>query len=174
MSPSCNRVFLVLAACGAIACSGMQERFKPMAIGDPVPAYATRTLAGDSAHVGNGQPQPLTLLNIWATWCVPCQKEFPDIERIHREYGPRGLRVLAVSVDSNIDDTKIREFMRRYQATFLVGHDAEGSIRTRYQSLGIPESYLISPDGKLLFRNPGAFPEGAANVRAAIEAALAQ
>ena len=163
---------LSIVACAALACSGMEERFKPMAVGDAVPAYSTRTLAGDTARVGTEAPQPLTLLNVWATWCVPCQKEFPDLERIHRDYGPRGLRVLAVSVDADGDDRKIRDFIGRYSATFSIGHDPEGTIRDSYQSLGIPESYLISPDGKLLFRNPGAFPEGAANVRAAIEAAL--
>ncbi|MEO5579911.1 MAG: TlpA disulfide reductase family protein [Gemmatimonadaceae bacterium] len=151
----------------------MEERFKPIAVGDAVPAYSVRTLAGDTARVGTGTPQPLTLLNVWATWCVPCLKEFPDLERIHRDYGPRGLRVLAVSVDAGSDDAKIREFISVHKSTFLIGHDPDGKIRDGYQSLGIPESYLISPDGKLLFRNPGAFPEGAANVRAAIEAALA-
>ena len=164
--------YLLAAAVVSVSCSQMGERFKPLGIGDAVPAYATRTLAGDTARVGPGQTQPLTLLNVWATWCVPCQKEFPDLERIHRDYGPRGLRVLAVSVDADGDDAKIRDFIGRYAATFSIGHDPEGSIRDRYQSLGIPESYLISPDGKLLFRNPGAFPEGAASVRAAIEAAL--
>ncbi len=164
--------YLVVSSVASVSCSQMEERFKPLGVGDPVPAYATRTLAGDTARVGAGQPQPLTLLNVWATWCVPCQKEFPDLERIHRDYGPRGLRVLAVSVDADGDDAKIRDFIRRYAATFSIGHDPEGAIRDRYQSLGIPESYLISSDGRLLFRNPGAFPEGAANVRAAIEAAL--
>lgn len=164
--------YLLAGAVLLASCSQMEERFKPLGIGDEVPAYATRTLAGDTARVGPGNMQPLTLLNVWATWCVPCQKEFPDLERIHRDYGSRGLRVLAVSVDADADDTKIRDFIGRYGATFSIGHDPEGTIRGRYQSLGIPESYLISPEGKLLFRNPGAFPEGAANVRAAIEAAL--
>ena len=166
-------LLLMVAATGS-ACSNMSERFKPLGVGDPVPAYAVRTLAGDTARVGPGMTQPLTLLNVWATWCVPCQKEFPDLERIHSDYQARGLRVLAVSVDAGSDDKKIREFIKFYKATFVIGHDEQGDIRTRYQSLGIPESYLISPDGKLLFRNPGAFPEGALKVRAAIEAALAR
>lgn len=172
MKRSIGAAYLLASAVVSVSCGKMEERFKPLSVGDPVPAYATRTLAGDTARVGDSQPQPLTLLNVWATWCVPCQKEFPDLERIHRDYGARGLRVLAVSVDADGDDTKIRDFIGRYSATFSIGHDPEGTIRDRYQSLGIPESYLISPDGKLLFRNPGAFPEGAATVRAAIEAAL--
>ncbi|HVF38395.1 MAG TPA: TlpA disulfide reductase family protein [Gemmatimonadaceae bacterium] len=162
-------VSLFAAAAG---CSDMKERFKPLAVGDAVPAYAAKLLDGDSARVGPGTTQPLTLLNVWATWCVPCQKEFPDLQKIHTDYSRRGLRVLGVSIDSDGDVERIREFAKRYSATFPIAHDPGGSIREVYQSLGIPESYLISPDGKLLFRNPGAFPEGAANIRAAIEAAL--
>lgn len=150
----------------------MEERFRPMAVGEPVPVYAARSLAGDMVSVGTVEPQPLTLLNVWATWCVPCQKEFPDLEKIHDEYGPRGLRVLGVSIDAASDDDKIREFAKTYGATFPIAHDPFGEIRRVYQSLGIPESYLISRDGKLLYRHPGAFPEGAAAMRVAIEQAL--
>jgi thiol-disulfide isomerase/thioredoxin len=152
----------------------MQEKFKPLATGDPVPVYAARLIDGDSASVGPGESRPLTLLNVWATWCVPCQKEFPDLEKIHRDYGSRGLRVLAVSVDAPGSEDRIREFAKVYSATFPIAHDPDGRIRDLYQGLGIPESYLISSDGRLLFRNPGAFPEGAASIRAAIEAALAK
>ena len=165
--------FLALAVAAA-ACSGMQDRFKPLAVGDPVPAYAALLVDGDSARVGPGAPQPLTLLNVWATWCVPCQKEFPDLQKIHRDYSARGLRVLAVSVDSEGDVERIREFAKTYSATFPIAHDSEGGIRDLYQSLGIPESYLISTDGRLLMRHPGAFPEGATNIRAAIDKALLQ
>lgn len=152
----------------------MQEKFKPLATGDPVPVYAARLIDGDSAAVGPGEAQAITLLNVWATWCVPCQKEFPDLQKIHTDYSGRGLRVLAVSVDASGSEERIREFAKSYSATFPIAHDPDGRIRDLYQGLGIPESYLISADGRLLFRNPGAFPEGAAAIRSAIEAALAK
>jgi peroxiredoxin len=164
-------LFIVAAAAG---CTQMQERFKPLAVGDPVPAYSIAVLDGDTAKVGPGVEQPLTLVNVWATWCVPCQKEFPDLEKIHRDYGPRGLRVLGVSVDADDDVERIREFAKTYSATFPIAHDRSGKIQDLFQALGVPESYLISTDGRLLYRNPGAFPEGAARMRAAVEAALAK
>ena len=167
-----RRSLAILLFAGTSACGGMAEKFKPLATGDPVPVYSTRLIDGDSASVGPGETAPLTLLNVWATWCVPCQKEFPDLQKIHVDYGGRGLRVLAVSVDVPGSEERIREFAKAYSATFSIGHDPDGRIRDLYQGLGIPESYLISPDGRLLFRNPGAFPEGAANIRSAIEAAL--
>lgn len=168
-----GRGALTLCAALLAACGKMEERFKPLAAGDDVPAYSTLTLAGDTIRVGVGQPRELTLVNVWATWCVPCQQEFPDLQRIHSDYGARGLRVVGVSVDAESDREKIPEFARTYSVTFTIGHDSQGRIRNLYRSIGIPESYLISPEGKLLLRYPGAFPEGAAVMRAAIEEALA-
>ena len=168
-------VYVSIACLAVTACSGsMGERFRPLSPGDPVPVYSVVTLSGDSVHVGPDRQEPLTLMNVWATWCIPCRKEFPDLQRIHTDYSSRGLRVVAVSIDSPGDVDKIREFASRYSATFTIAHDHGAVVRDRYRSIGIPETYLISPDGKLLFRNPGAFPEGAANLRAEIEKALAR
>jgi thiol-disulfide isomerase/thioredoxin len=163
------------AACALIAvgCSGTEERFRPLAVGDVAPAYSTYTLDGDTIRVGAGQPPQLTLLNVWATWCVPCQQEFPDLQRIHADYGPRGLRVIGVSIDAERNAEDIAEFARRYSAEFTIAHDIHDRVRGLYRSIGVPETYLISPDGKLLMRHAGAFPEGAAAVRRAIDSALA-
>jgi thiol-disulfide isomerase/thioredoxin len=146
------------------------EAFRPIAVGEPVPDFTVRTLEGDSARIAAGQP--VTLLHVWATWCGPCQKEFPEIEAIQREFGPRGLRIVAVSVDEG-DDDPVKAFVREKGATFEIGRDPEGSVRRLYQGIGVPESYLISADGRLLVRQFGAIPEGAAAMRAAIEKALA-
>lgn len=146
------------------------ERFRPIAIGEPVPEFSVRTLAGDSARIAPGEP--VTLLHVWATWCGPCEKEFPEIEAIQREFAPLGLRIVAVSVDEGGDDP-VRQFVREKGATFTIGRDPVGSVRRLYQGIGVPESYLISTDGRLLVRQFGAIPEGAAAMRDAIAKALA-
>ena len=164
----------VVAAVAAItACkpdADSDEAFRPIAVGEPVPEFTVRTLEGDSARIAAGEP--VTLLHVWATWCGPCQKEFPEIEAIQREFGPRGLRIVAVSVDEG-DDDPVKAFVREKGATFDIGRDPDGSVRRLYQGIGVPESYLISADGRLLVRQFGAIPEGAAAMRAAIEKALA-
>jgi thiol-disulfide isomerase/thioredoxin len=162
-----------LAIATAVSCkpnADRDEAFRPIAVGELVPEFTVRTLEGDSARIAAGEP--VTLLHVWATWCGPCQEEFPEIEAIQREFGPRGLRIVAVSVDEG-DDDPVRAFAREKGATFEIGRDAEGSVRRLYQSIGVPESYLISADGRLLVRQFGAIPEGAAAMRAAIEKALA-
>ena len=82
-----------------------------------------RTLAGDSARIAPGEP--VTLLHVWATWCGPCEKEFPEIEALQKEFGPRGLRIVAVSVDEG-DDGPVVNFVKRKGATFEIGRDPAG------------------------------------------------
>lgn len=159
----------VAIAVGCRPNAGRDEAFRPIAVGQPVPEFTVRTLQGDSARIAAGES--VTLLHVWATWCGPCQKEFPEIEAIQREFGPRGLRIVAVSVDEG-DDDPVRAFAQEKGATFKIGRDPEGSVRRLYQGMGVPESYLISADGRLLARQFGAIPEGGASMRAAIEQAL--
>jgi len=175
--PTARRAICLVATAIATAALGgckpnadADDAFRPIAVGELVPEFAVRTLAGDSARIAVGQP--ITLLHVWATWCGPCEKEFPEIEAIQREFGPRGLRIVAVSVDEGEDDP-VRNFVRDKGATFEIGRDPEGTVRRLYQGIGVPESYLISADGRLLVRQFGAIPEGAAAMRAAIEKALA-
>ena len=159
----------LLAAIGCKPNADQDEAFRPIAVGQLEPELTVRTLEGDSARIAAGEP--VTLLHVWATWCGPCQKEFPEIEAIQREFGPRGLRIVAVSVDEG-DDDPVRAFAEDKGATFEIGRDPAGSIRRLYQGIGVPESYLISADGRLLVRQFGAIPEGAAAMRAEIEKAL--
>lgn len=169
--PAAVLATVLLGAIGACKPNAdSDEAFRPIAVGELVPEYAVRTLAGDSARVTAAQP--VTLLHVWATWCGPCQQEFPEIEAIQREFAPRGLRIVAVSVDEG-DDDPVRAFVKEKGATFEIGRDPTGAIRRLYQGIGVPESYLISADGRLLLRQFGAIPEGAAAMRAAIEKALA-
>ena len=160
---------VVAIAVGCRPNASRDEAFRPIAVGQLVPEFTVRTLEGDSARIAAGEP--VTLLHVWATWCGPCQKEFPEIEAIQREFGPRGLRIVAVSVDEGGDDP-VRAFVQEKGATFEIGRDPEGSVRRLYQGMGVPESYLVSADGRLLVRQFGAIPEGAAAMRAAIEQAL--
>ena len=158
---------LLTTACGTAGSD--DEKFRPIAVGEPVPEFTVRTLGGDSASIAPGQP--VTLLHVWATWCGPCEKEFPEIEALQREFGPRGLRIVAVSIDEG-DDAAVRDFVTAKRATFEIGRDPEGFVRRLYQGIGVPETYLISSDGRLLVRQFGAIPEGAAAIREAIEKAL--
>ena len=145
------------------------DAFRPLKVGQPAPRYAVRIIGADSGRVGPGEP--VTLVNIWATWCIPCRKEFPELQALHEQYGGRGLRVLAVSIDRGRDGP-VRDFVERVGATFAIGHDEAGEIQQVFQTVGVPETFLIGSNGKLLWRLIGALAPEGRDVRAAIEAAL--
>lgn len=110
--------------------------FKASSI-DDVPA--TKTLADYKGQV--------VLLNIWATWCVPCRTEMPSIEALHDRFGPRGLKVVAVSVDNAGATDAVRRFRDQYGLTFEILQDASGKIQQNYQTTGVPETFVIGRDG---------------------------
>lgn len=100
----------------------------------------------------------VVLLNVWATWCLPCRVEMPSIEALQRTYGPRGLHIVAVSVDNAGADTAIRSFAKHYGLTFEILHDTTvvmtrdstrlpGTIERTYQTTGVPETFVIARDG---------------------------
>ncbi|HYW51752.1 MAG TPA: TlpA disulfide reductase family protein [Gemmatimonadaceae bacterium] len=166
----------VLAGCGkrdaGAPAATTAETFKAPAIGDVAPVFAVATIGGDSARIGGTARQPVTLVNVWATWCGPCKAEFPELQTLHTTYAPRGLRVLAISIDTEADDV-VTASARSMGATFTIGRDAADEVRGKFAAVGIPESWLISADGKLLWKHSGAIPAGDAGVRAAIDGALA-
>ncbi len=138
---------LLLGLSGCLPSEGVRS-FAPLEAGDAAPAYAGLTLSGDSISIG-GTSGRVVLLNVWATWCVPCRKEMPDLEDIYQEFGARGLEIVAVSVDQAGPD-RVQSFIDEVGTTFPIIHDQTGSIEELYPSIGLPNTYLIDRDGKLI------------------------
>lgn len=103
-----------------------------------------------------GVPSPVQLtqfrgqwvyLDFWATWCAPCRESLPWMAQLQKQYGPRGLRVVAVNVDT---DTAIAErFLAGLPGGFTVAFDTQGLTPTRYDIVSMPSSMLIAPDGRV-------------------------
>ena len=98
----------------------------------------------------------VTLVNIWATWCPPCRAEMPSMERLYRRFGPRGLAIVAVSIDSPGSTGAIRDFVREMGLTFDILHDSTGAIQRTYQTTGVPETVIIGRDGIIRKKIAGA------------------
>jgi len=141
-------------------------------VGRRVPAYSAVSLGGTPVQVGT-PGDSLTLVNVWATWCTSCREEMQDVQALHRIYRPKGLRVIAVSVDAG-SDTLVRRFVQREKLTFTVVHDQEARLQSAYHVSGVPSTYLVGSDGTLLWQHTGGIHGATDNVRAAVESAIAQ
>jgi len=90
----------------------------------------------------------VVLLNFWATWCPPCRYEVPMLDRIQKEYKNEKFKVVAVSLDSDVNSLK--EYLKSVSISFLVLSDSKGSVGYIYNILAIPTSFLI--DKKFIVR----------------------
>jgi cytochrome c biogenesis protein CcmG/thiol:disulfide interchange protein DsbE len=139
---------LLLAACGDAPGGG------PVKVGAEAPAYAAETLDGERAALAQMRGRPV-LLNVWATWCKPCQQEVPALEQLHRTYAPRGLQVIGVSIDQGDQEQGIREFLQEFGASYPIWLDPDGEITSAYSTMGVPNTFLIGPDGRVLWKHVG-------------------
>jgi cytochrome c biogenesis protein CcmG, thiol:disulfide interchange protein DsbE len=87
------------------------------------------------------------MINVWATWCLPCRVEMPSIEALNKTYASKGLKIVAVSIDDPGTDASIRAFVKQYGLTFEVLHDPQGKISDSYDITGYPETFIIGKDG---------------------------
>jgi cytochrome c biogenesis protein CcmG/thiol:disulfide interchange protein DsbE len=137
---------------GAAALVKFGPQIEGVNVGKRAPDFAAVNLAtGDSVSLKKAYVGHVTLVNIWATWCIPCRTEMPAMERLYQVYGPKGFRIAAVSIDEGgIED--VRAFVKEYGLTFDVLHDATGEIQREYQTTGVPESFLLDKDGIIVKR----------------------
>jgi thiol-disulfide isomerase/thioredoxin len=111
---------------------------------------------GGELDLASLRGKPL-LVNFWATWCAPCLREMPEIDRFHREFSPRGWQVLGLAIDG---PTPVREFLARVKIGFpigLAGLDGTDLVHTLGNPQGgLPFSVMISAGGQVLHRKMGA------------------
>lgn len=142
-------VLVVLGGGLVAAMHFLGDQLFPVGIGSKAPNFRAKVLGGDSYRTYQDYKGQVVLLNIWATWCPPCKVEMPSIERLYREYGPRGLKVVAVSIDDYVSEDSIRSFARSFGMTFDVLHDPTHAIERLYQTTGYPETFVIDADGTI-------------------------
>ena len=120
----------------------------PVEVGNKAPGFTATTLGAPvQAKSLTEYRGRVVLLNIWATWCQPCRQEMPSMEALYKQYGPRGFRIVAVSIDEPEDAEKVRDFVKEFGLTFDVLHDTTKAIQKIYQTTGVPENFLIGADG---------------------------
>jgi cytochrome c-type biogenesis protein len=165
-----RRMALSAVAVIALGCQEA-EQFRPLAVGDPAPAYAARELSGADVSLVDLRGQ-VVLLNVWATWCVPCQEEMPALQRLYSEMKDRGLVVLAVSVDQAGANEAVTRFTEELGIDFRVALDPALEVQRAFRTIGVPESFLIDREGRIAHRWVGPFDPQASEVRALLSEAL--
>jgi cytochrome c biogenesis protein CcmG/thiol:disulfide interchange protein DsbE len=121
----------------------------PVGYGSPAPNFAAKDLRTGTVRTLADYRGKVILLNVWATWCEPCKVEMPSMEELYRAYGPRGVHVVAVSIDNTASEDSIRAFAKGLGLTFEILHDPTQEIERAYQTTGYPESFVIDSRGTI-------------------------
>jgi cytochrome c biogenesis protein CcmG/thiol:disulfide interchange protein DsbE len=134
---------------GAVAASYfLKDELTSVSVGSAAPGFAAKSLAAAPAmKTLTDYRGEVVLLNIWATWCIPCRTEMPSIEAVHQALGPKGLKVVAISIDDEGAEQKIQDFAKEFKLTFEMLHDPAGTIQGIYRTTGVPETFVIGRDG---------------------------
>ncbi|HET8622686.1 MAG TPA: TlpA disulfide reductase family protein [Gemmatimonadales bacterium] len=159
-------------ALGAAALVKFSPDTQRVEVGARAPEFRAVDLAtGDSVSLRDRYRGHVTLVNIWATWCVPCRVEMPAMQSVYDSLRMRGFRIAAVSVDEG-DPTEVRNFAAALGITFDILHDPSGHIQQVYQATGVPESFLLNRDGIIMKRVIGAHDWGSPVNRQLVERLL--
>ncbi|AIC15655.1 redoxin domain-containing protein [Nitrososphaera viennensis] len=137
----------------------------------PAPAYQATTLDGKQVSLEDLRGQ-VVVLNVWATWCVPCRTEMPGLEALQQDFAGSDFKVVGVSIDDAGADDRINSFLKSKGITYTIWRDPSDRFASTFRTIGVPESFLISKDGYVLHQWKGAFDPMSEDTRSRVQAAL--
>jgi peroxiredoxin len=134
----------------------------PIQPGSEAPEFTVANLQGDTVRLSDFRGK-VVLINVWATWCLPCREEMPSMERLYQSLQGEDFEILAVSIDRAPGETDaggniggdVAEFVVEYGLTFPILLNPSGNIQTLYQTTGVPESFIVDTDGIIQKRLAG-------------------
>lgn len=113
----------------------------------PVPELTFFDGAGNEISLADFRGE-VVVLNLWATWCAPCRREMPSLDRLQARFGGDGLEVIALSLDRG-DVAKVREFYDELGISSLaIYHDPEARAGRELGAPGLPTTILIDRNGQ--------------------------
>jgi cytochrome c biogenesis protein CcmG/thiol:disulfide interchange protein DsbE len=131
----------------------------------PAPPLPSKVLQAPRATLASLRGKP-ALINFWASWCDPCRKEAPELERFNRSLHGAGR---LVGVDYTDQTGAARDFIHRYGWTFPVLEDPDGVYGARYEFSGLPTTVVLDSNGRIVETLQG--PQTEADLRRALDSA---
>jgi cytochrome c biogenesis protein CcmG/thiol:disulfide interchange protein DsbE len=137
----------VLAVLGLLTFGLVAKGKGSLAKGDTVPTTELRELGAETTGSIADYRGKWVLVNVWASWCDPCRDEAPELERFYRRHRSDSFEV--VGVDTQDDEASAQEFVDEFGLTYPQLHDGSGDYADELRTTGVPENFLVDPDGKV-------------------------
>ncbi|MGH7490790.1 MAG: redoxin domain-containing protein [bacterium] len=131
------------------AFDGDPEAYTPPLLPRPAPAFSLKNLQGESVSLEKLRGK-VALLDFWATWCKPCVKSMPELQKLHEQYAAQGLVVLGISIDEQAEK-KVPAFLAKNKITYAIALDAADKPAWEvYKVKVIPAMFLIDREGQIV------------------------
>lgn len=118
-------------------------------------ALSLKDLSGIQQDIKSFQGR-FVVLNFWATWCVPCKKEMPDLVKIQNDYAPLGLQVIGATADDDANKSKVLQFIKQAKINFPIWLGAKTTDTARFGvGTALPSTVIIDREGKVIWRKLG-------------------
>ncbi len=116
----------------------------PPLVGGPAPQFELKTVTGQTFKLSDFKDK-FVVLNFWATWCVPCIKEMPELQKAHQLLEEDNVKIIGV----NLGESKksVDKFIQSLHLGFPILLDGFGNTSEKYKVRSLPVTYFISPDG---------------------------
>ncbi|GMR16059.1 MAG: hypothetical protein BMS9Abin31_0363 [Gammaproteobacteria bacterium] len=122
----------------------------------PMPAPNLRLKNMDDEFVDiKGLKGKVIVVNFWATWCPPCRREMSSLERLHLATQDKNVVVLAVNVGEDVDTVFPFMGVINPSPSFPILFDTDAKVMTQWKVRGLPTTYVVNPDGKIVYRAVG-------------------
>jgi len=140
-------VLAVAAVVGLLVFGLVSKGSSRLAVGDAAPTEPLPRLEGGGTESLVDYRGRWVLVNFWASWCEPCREEAPALERFQREHGGPKFTVLGIDTQDLTSDGL--GFMREYGLSYPQLRDGDGVAAEDYGTTGVPENFLVNPQGRV-------------------------
>ena len=148
--------FAVLLGFLALIAWGLNRTMRgPIHQGDKVPDIQMVTFDGKVIHTTDFVGK-VVVLNFWASWCKPCEQEAAALEEAYQTFKPDG-KVVFIGLAYVDTEPKSLEYLKKFGITYQNGPDLQTKVSQMFRITGVPETYIIDPDGKLAHAQIGPF-----------------
>jgi cytochrome c biogenesis protein CcmG/thiol:disulfide interchange protein DsbE len=143
----------------------------PVGVEDKAPDFTLTTFEGEEISLEDLKGK-VVVVNFWASWCTPCEQEAADLENAWLQYKPRG-DVVFLGVDYVDTETEAMGYLNKFNISYPNGPDLGTRISQTFRIQGVPETYIIGKDGKLVSFQKGPY-SSLAQIKAVIDPLLEQ
>jgi len=150
MAVAAVTLFVALMAAGIVRSAQEQRK------SGPAPDFTLSLFGGGQITLSELRGQ-VVVINFWASWCDPCRDEAPFLERAWRKRKDQG--VMFIGIDYLDSEKEALAYLKEFDITYPNGPDLASKIAQQYRIRGVPETFIVNPEGRIVFFKPGPMTE---------------